>query len=151
MELDRSAFAWHNAELDQMAATLSFEDTSYYSKYLAHTYPYFEKFMIDYENKGTYWARSKDNVAIEVGFRSGWHMANFHDLEHALIGYFSTANYYGDDIVLHFAFNKKISPEKTIVKPYHYDAKVKEITKFEFDNPIFSNLIKTQVIFDKIN
>ncbi len=151
LELDRSAFAWHNTELDQMAATLSFEDTSLYSKYLQHTYPYFEKYMIDHNNKGTYWARSEDEVVIEVGFRSGWHMANFHDLEHALIGYLSTANYYGDDIELYFAFKQKINPEKEIVQPYHYNAEIEEIIKSEFKNPLLSNLTKTKVTFDRIN
>ncbi|MBE9489036.1 MAG: hypothetical protein IMY67_01970 [Bacteroidetes bacterium] len=151
LELDRSAFAWHNAELDQMAATLSFEDTSYYSKYLEHTYPYFEKYMIDYENKGTYWARLEDGEVVKLGFRSGWHMANFHDLEHALIGYLSTANYYGDDIELHFAFDQNINPENEKVKPYHYDAEVREMNKSEFKNLLLSNLSKTKVIFDRIN
>lgn len=150
LEIDRSAFAWHNAELDQMTATLSFEDSTFYSKYLKYTYPYFERYMIDHENKGTYWARLEDGKPLELGFRSGWHMANFHDLEHALIGYLSTANYHGDDIELFFAFDKNIELESETINPYHYNADVNEIKKFKFDNPMFSNLVKTKVIFDKI-
>jgi len=151
LELDKGLFAWHNAELDQMAATLSFKDTTFYSKYLLQTYTYFEKNMIDHKNKGTYWGRSDEGNVIEIGFRSGWHMANFHDMEHALIGYLSTANYFGEDIKLYFAFNKNVVLEKSIIKPYYYNAEIKKLKQTKFDDPILSELIKTQVIFNKIN
>jgi mannose/cellobiose epimerase-like protein (N-acyl-D-glucosamine 2-epimerase family) len=151
LELDKSLFAWHCSELDQMAATLSFKDTTFYSKYLKQTFPYFEKNMIDSENKSTYWGRSAEGNIIEIGFRSGWHISNFHDMERALIGYLSTANYYGDDIKLYYAFNKNNTPENTIIKPYYYDAEIKELNKYKFNNPILSNLVKYHVIFDKIN
>ena len=151
MELDKSIFAWHCAELDQMAATLSFRDTSIYTTYLKQTYSYFEEKMIDHTNKGTYWGRSAEGDIIEVGFRSGWHMANFHDMEHALIGYLSTAHYFGDDIKLYFAFGKRIDPETSVIKPYYYAAEIRELKQMEFDTPVFSDLVKTQVIFDNIH
>ncbi|TNE56936.1 MAG: hypothetical protein EP344_11670 [Bacteroidetes bacterium] len=150
LKLDRNTMAWHQAELDQMAATLSFEDTVFYSRYLVHTYPYFEEYMIDHKNGGTYWGRMEDGKILEVGFRSGWHMANFHDLEHALIGYLSTANYYGDAITLYYAFDRTVDPENEKVKPYHYYAPILEIERSDFQDPLLSGLTKMKVIFGTI-
>ena len=72
-------------------------------------------------------------------------------MEHALIGYLSTANYFGEDIKLYFAFNKNVVLEKSIIKPYYYNAEIKKLKQTKFDDPILSELIKTQVIFNKIN
>ncbi|NMM47755.1 AGE family epimerase/isomerase [Marinigracilibium pacificum] len=150
-DLDKSIMTWHQAELDQMAATLSFSDTSFYSKYLIKTYPFFEKKLVDPINKGTFWGRTAKGEIIEVGFRSGWHMANFHDMEHALIGYLSSSNYYGDPTNLYFAFLNSISPDSTIIKPYYYQGTIKEISISPFNNYSLSELTKTRITFTDVH
>lgn len=149
--LDKNIMSWHCDELDQMAATLSFQDTSYYSKYLKQTYSYFEKNMINHTVGGTHAGRTALGEILDLGFRTGWHAANFHDLEHALIGYLSTANYFGDDIVLYYAFEELKIPNKSKIQPYHYNAEIKDISSQSFKNTSFGNLSKQKISFGNIH
>jgi len=149
--LDKTIMTWHCDELDQMAATLSFLDTSYYSKYLKQTYVFFEKYMVNYAVGGTHLGRTESGEILDLGFRTGWHMANFHDLEHALVGYLSTANYYGDNIELYFAFDKARMPNKDKIKPFQYQADIVGISSEPFDNVTLEGLSKTKITFDKIH
>jgi len=150
LAMDKGIFAWVFAELNQMCATLSLGDNSLYTDYLVYTYPYWEEKMIDYKYKETYWGRDAKDEVIDVGFKVGFHRSGFHSLEHALIGYLSTSNYYDDEINLYYAFNKLAKPEANRIKPYYYNAKIKSTTESNFKNDLFKNLIKTKVTFENI-
>ena len=150
LALDKNIMTWEFDELDQMAATLSFQDISYYSNYLKQTYPYFEKFLINHTVGGTHMGRTASGEIGDLGFRTGWHFGNFHDIEHALIGYFSTANYYNDNIELYFAFKKEAMPGKDKINPYHYQAEIISITSEPFENERFEGLSRTKVTLRNI-
>ncbi len=148
LALDKNIMTWEFDELDQMTATLSFHDTSYYSKYLKQTYMYYEEYMINHTVGGTYLGRSESG--LDLGFRTGWWFSNFHDLEHALLGYFSTANYYGDNIKLYFAFDKKKMPDKHKINPYHYQAEIANIKSEPFHDERLEEFARTKVSFNSI-
>ena len=142
LKKDPAILGFQYMELDQMAATLSFSDTSIYSQYLKYTYPYFEKNLLDYG------ALTADGEPISFGFKVGWFAGNFHNMEHALIGYLSTANYHNDDIILYYAFAN--DPIKEKIQPYHYDADIVDLISSEFQDSNLDGLTKTTVTFRNI-
>lgn len=143
--------SWIYAELDQMAATLSFQDTSIYSKYLKKTYNFWDENFLDYDQKGVYFAvdeYGQPNKMIPKAF----HWRNgYHTLEHALVGYISSCNYYGQDITLYYAFEKQFLPEKNQIRPYYFRAEIKSMEELSFVNPVFVDFQKTKVVFRNVN
>jgi len=150
LTLDKGCLSWQHDEMDQMASTMSFSDTTYYSKYLKNTFTYFQQYMINYEVGGTHFGRTEFGEIVNIGFRTGWHMSNFHDLEHALIGYLATSNYFKEDFELYYAFDKNYMPADNKIQPYHYSANIKnkEISFFKNDN--FKNLNLVKITFSNI-
>lgn len=150
LRIGKNKVWWNYAELDQMAATLSLRDTTLYSKYLKQTYKYWEKNMIDYENKEVYFLLDEEGKPNDLGLKTCHWKNGFHSLEHALIGFLSTSNYLNDEIPLYFAFEKDAKPVKSKIKPYYYNADIINYEESEFSNPLLDNLQKAKVTFHKI-
>jgi len=150
LTLDKGCLSWQYDELDQMASTLSFSDTTYYSKYLKNTFKYFKQYMINYEAGGTHFGRAESGEIVNIGFRTGWHLSNFHDIEHALIGYLASSNYHKEDFVLYYAFDKSFMPADNKIQPYHYSASIKNKEISTFSNMTLSNLNLVKVTFSNI-
>jgi len=152
LNLNRNDNWWGHAELDQMTATLSLADTSLYSKYLKQTYDYWEKHMIDHEFKETWLGLDEDGIPLFPDLPKAFHWKNgFHSLEHALIGYLSTANYYGENPTLYYAFKKDGQPESQKIKPYYYNADIEQLSTEDFERDYFGGLQKTKVIFKNLH
>jgi len=150
LAIDEKIFWWAFAELDQMTATLSYKDSTLYSKYLAYTYPYWQKQMIDHEYKEVFWGRESNEDVIELGFKVGVFKSGYHSLEHALIGYLSTSNYYGDDMTLYYVFDKSKIPDIKRVNPYYYKAEIVNIEESDFESAQFKGQLKMKVTFKNI-
>jgi mannose/cellobiose epimerase-like protein (N-acyl-D-glucosamine 2-epimerase family) len=131
--IDKSSSWWVYAELDQMTATLSLKDTSYYSGK--------ETWLALDENGQPF-----DNLSKALHWKNG-----YHSLEHALIGHLSTANYFGEDVSLYYAFSKMNQPDSSRINPYYYPGDISSISKEEFDSEIFSDLEKTKIVFENIH
>ena len=142
---------WSFAELDQMAATLSFADTALYTIYLKNTYRYWQENMIDHENKETHLLLDESGNPIDTGLKKLHWKNGFHSLEHALIGFLSTSSYYGDETPLYFAFKKDTKPVRSKVKPYYYNGDIITYEESEFSDAVFSDFQKTRVIFQNIH
>ncbi|MEH6535919.1 MAG: AGE family epimerase/isomerase [Psychroserpens sp.] len=151
LTISKTKVWWNYAELDQMAATMSLADTTFYTNYLKKTYKYWQENMIDSKNKETYLVLDEFGNPIDLGLKTCHWKNGFHSLEHALIGFLSTANYYGDEIPLYFAFKKDKKPERRKVKPYYFNANIIKYEESEFSNVLFNNFQKTKVIFQNIN
>lgn len=141
---------WIFAELDQMAATLSFRDTTMYSTYLKQTYKYWDKHFIDKENKETWMALYDDGKVVSKFGKAGMYKNAYHSLEHALIGYFSTANYYNTDITLYFAFEKGVDMTNHEVNPYYYSAEITGSKEFDFTDESLGEFQGREVVFKNI-
>lgn len=148
LDRDANIFGFQYMELDQMAATMSFSDTSIYSNYLKYTYPYFEEHMIDYKYKGLNDALTANGKPDMLGFKAGWFGGNFHGMEHALIGYLSTANFNEQDIELYYAFAQ--DPGRDKIEPYHYTADIVEIETSDFQDSNLDGLTKNKITFQNI-
>jgi hypothetical protein len=101
-----------------MAATLSFNNSAYYENYLSRTYRYFDRVHIDRVNGSTHLFTDEKGEPIDLGFKTGWHISNFHILEHALIGYLSTSSYEQKPVNLYYAFRNDIAPDNSKIQPY---------------------------------
>lgn len=151
LNISKNKVWWNYAELDQMAATMSLADTTFYTKYLKKTYKYWQEKMIDSKNKETYFLLDEFGNPIDIGLKVCHWKNGFHSLEHALIGFLSTSNYYGDEIPLYFAFKKHDKPTKSKIKPYYFNGDIIKYEESEFSNVLFNDLQKTKVIFQNIN
>lgn len=151
LNISKNKVWWNYAELDQMAATLSFADTTFYTTYLKNTHKYWQEKMIDLENKETYLLLDELGTPIDLGYKILHWKNGFHSLEHALIGFLATSNYYGNEVPLYFAFKKDDKPERSKVKPYYYKGDIINYEESEFANILFNDLQKTKVIFEHIN
>ena len=141
---------WIYAELDQMCATLSFNDTTLYSKYLSQTYKYWNDFFIDKVNKEVWNSLNENNEPDKSLPKIHLWKNGYHSLEHALIGYLSTSNYSKNKITLFYAYNKKIIVDKTKINPYYFKADIIDLKQSYFVTPALESLQKTTVIFDNI-
>lgn len=144
-EKDMSIFTWAYNELDQMTATLSLADTGYYSRFLHEAYANYEKLLIDPVNKGAYSALDANDQVIELGFRTGWFLGDFHVMEHAFIGQLGDAHYYGDTLDLHFAFKEDQRLSFNRIQPYTYTGRVASKEEGDFDSELLEGLRKTKV------
>lgn len=142
---DLGIFTWAYNELDQMAATLSLADTSYYSRFLHEAYTNYEKLLIDPVNKGAYSGLDENDQVIELGFRAGWFLGDFHVMEHAFIGQLADAHYYGDTLELHYAFKDDQRLNFNRIQPYTYTGRVTAKEEGDFDSTLLERLRKTKV------
>ena len=150
LTIEKSTSWWSYAELDQMTATLSLQDTILYSKYLKQTYNYWGQNIIDHENKEVYFSIDEEGNPVDLGLKTCHWKNGFHSLEHALIGFLSTHNYNDEDINLYYAFEKNKFPEERKIKPYYYDGKIKSKSVTTFGTSMFNKLSKVKVTFEKI-
>lgn len=151
LTLSKGTVWWSHAELDQMAASLSLSDTSLYSKYLKQTYPYWEKHMIDHEYKETWLGLDEQGHPKFSDLPKAFHWKNgFHSLEHALIGYLSSTNYYNENATLYYAFEKGSQLESYKIKPYYFTADIEDISTSGFSTEDFINMQKTKVVFKNL-
>ena len=142
---------WSHTELDQMAATLSFADTSLYSKYLKQTYSYWEDHMIDHDYKETWLGLDELGLPKFESVPKAIHWKNgFHSLEHALIGYLSTANYHGTEATLFYAFQKEHEPVPQKIRPYYFNADIEKVSRSNFEHGDFDGLSKTKIVFKNL-
>ena len=151
LTIDKGSFWWTYAELDQMCATLSFSDTSLYTSYLSQTYIHWQDRFIDKINGETWLGLDENNEPIELLLKASHWKNGYHSLEHALIGYLSTANYFNEKITLYYAFNKATKINNDKILPYYYNAEIISLSKTGFTDVIFNNLQNTKVVFDKIS
>jgi hypothetical protein len=150
LELGRFKIAWVYAELDQMAATLSLEDPTLYSRYLEKTYDFWEKTFIDHEHKGLFMAVDEVGQPLDSIPKVN-HWANgYHALEHALVGYLSTAQYHGDEIVLYYAFGEGVDPASEELGPYFFDADAARVDRSVFASPRLEGMQRIQVVFKEV-
>jgi len=148
LAVDKSKIWWGYAELDQMAATLSLQDSSIFEKYLVKTYKFWESKMIDHINGELYIGLDEQNNRfLSFGLKTFHWKNGFHSLEHALIGHLSSANYYKNEVDLFFAFSKNINKEEITIRPYYFAGNIIDMDNSDFENPLFKNLSKTKVTF----
>ena len=107
--------------------------------------------MIDLEYKEVHFLLDENGNSVDLGLKTCHWKNGFHSLEHALIGYLSTSNYFDNDIVLYYAFSKSNLLEKNKINPYYYKADIKNISKSEFNNALLKDMQKTKVIFKNVN
>lgn len=150
LALNTSIGTWEFCELDQMAATLSFNNPTFYETYLERTYDYYDRVHFDHQNGNTYLFTDENGKPIDIGIKTGWHISNFHILEHALIGHLSTNNYLQKPVNLYYAFKKDNAIEDEKIQPYHYSADILEKEKLKFDNNHLSDYQKIKVTFSNI-
>lgn len=149
--LDKGKIWWAYAELDQMAATLSFQDTSLYSKYLIQTYEFWSDNLIDVEHKEVWFGTDELGEVIFNTLPKAIHWKNgYHSLEHALIGYLSTSKFYNEKTELYFAFKKGKKPEVHKIRPYYYDGNIEKLSENSFKNALLNDLQLTKVHFKNI-
>ena len=141
---------WEFCELDQMAATLSFNNATYYEKYLSKTYTYYDRVHIDRANGNTHLFTDESGKPIDLGIKTGWHISNFHILEHALIGYLSTLNYSQKPMTLYYAFQNELTIADSEIQPYHYSADILKKEESKFANSQFEQMNKVKVTFSNI-
>lgn len=152
LALNKSDVWWSHAELDQMTATLSLADTSLYSKYLKQTYPYWEQHMIDHEFKETWLGLDEQGRPQFPDLPKAFHWKNgFHTLEHALIGYLSTAHYHNKNARLYYAFQKGNRPVPKKIRPYYFSADIGNVSVSNFEQEEFAGLKKTRVVFKNLH
>lgn len=149
-EKDLGIFTWAYNELDQMTATLSLEDTSYYSRFLHEAYANYEKLLIDPINKGAYVALDADDKVLDVGYRAEWFLANFHVMEHAFIGQLADAHYHDEPLILYFAFKDDQRLSFNRIQPYTYIARVDTKEEGDFEDRQLERFRRTTVTFGNI-
>jgi len=149
-EKDLGIFTWGYNELDQMTATLSLGDTSYYPRFLHEAYSNYEKLLIDTVYKGAYSARDENDQVLDIGFRSGWFLADFHVMEHAFIGLLGDAHYYREPLELHYAIKAGQRVSMTRIHPYTYSGSITSKSESAFDAPELEGLKRTQVTFEQL-
>ena len=147
---DEGNLWWVYTELDQMAATLSLKDTTLYSTYLKRTYDYWEDKFIDEKHKETWLALYDNGKPVTTIGKAGIYKNAYHSLEHALVGYLSTANYYKNDIILYYAFKKGKKPENRIINPYYFNAEINEVKEYAFKDSLLDDLKCFKLSFNNI-
>ncbi|MBL8232165.1 MAG: AGE family epimerase/isomerase [Bryobacterales bacterium] len=125
-ELDRSKSWWIYAELDQFAATLSIKDPLMRTKYLAGTYDFWRKYMVD-PNFGEVWSTVDGDTFLPVGdLPKQWPWKNgYHSLEHALIAYITGAAAEGQPLTLHYGF--AVDRRQEDVHPYFFHGRIANV------------------------
>ncbi|NET66214.1 MAG: N-acyl-D-glucosamine 2-epimerase [Moorea sp. SIO1G6] len=128
---------WVYAELDQMAGTLSLEDSSYVDKYLKSTVNWWLKNMVDHTNHGVWnlltWPTLEKQLPKQYHWKNG-----FHSHEHALVGYITSQANQGEKVKLYFA--RKKGKEKENIKPYYYTGEIVDINRSPMPSITDSNL-----------
>jgi len=94
---------WIYAELDQLAATLALEDPAQ-GRYLARTYAYWMRFMVDPAGHEIYaWVDGRTNKGSEGPKIHQW-KSGYHSAEHALVSYLTSQALHGRPFTLFYAF-----------------------------------------------
>ncbi|NEP52763.1 MAG: N-acyl-D-glucosamine 2-epimerase [Moorea sp. SIO3C2] len=137
---------WIYAELDQVAGTLSLENSSYVDKYLKSTVNWWFKHMVDHTNHGI-WHKVIWPTLENKGFKQ-WKWKNgFHSYEHALVGYITTQATQGEKVKLYFA--RKEGKENKGIRPYYNTGKIEKVNKKPLQSIPEMNQI--EVSFTEIN
>ena len=148
LAIDKSKIWWSYAELDQMAATLSLQDTSVFGKYLLKTYKFWESEMIDHQNGELFLGLDEQNKRIDSFDLKIFHWKNgFHSLEHALIGYLSSVSFHNEEVELYYAFNRSINQKGITIRPYYFEGHITDMEYSDFKNPLFRDMFITKVKF----
>jgi len=115
---------WVYTELDQMAATLSLEDSSYIDKYLKSTVNWWLENMVDHQNHEVWnkltWPELTPKLPKQYQWKNG-----FHSHEHVVVGYITAQATQNQPVTLYFA--RKQGQENDGIRPYYYTGKVTEI------------------------
>jgi hypothetical protein len=116
--LDLSKEWWIYAELDQFAATMALKDQEL-SRYLERSYDYWFRFLVD-PGVGEVWNTVDGTTHRPTGSNAKQHPWKnaYHSLEHALVGYITSAQLHGQPVDLYFAF--KQAPVEDEIRPYFY-------------------------------
>jgi len=116
--LDMGKEWWIYAELDQLAATLALTDPAQ-GRYLAKTYDYWLRFMVDHAQHEIYaWVDGRDNKG-SPGLKIHAWKSGYHSSEHALVSYMTSQALHGRPVTLFYAF---ASPDPG-VRPYFFSAR----------------------------
>ena len=91
-----------------------------------------------------------DGKPVTTIGKAGIYKNAYHSLEHALVGYLSTANYYKNDIVLYYAFKKGKKPENSKINPYYFNAEIDEIKEYGFKDNSLDDLQCFKLSFNNI-
>ena len=133
---------WIYAELDQIAATLALADPAY-ARYLASTYGYWLKYMVDraqYEVWGWVGGDNQPSRGPKIHqWKNGYHSA-----EHALVAYVTTQAIQKKPVTLYYAFKAPT----IAVRPYFYSGKVLDSRAEPL--PGFPGLQRTKIVFSEI-
>ncbi len=117
---------WILCELDQTSATFALAEPEF-AKYLPNTWKYWTEYMVDKEHHEI-WHLVKADGKPDKTFPKQHAWKNMmHTTEHALVGYITAGELYGQPVELYFAWIDK--PEDETMKPYVYDATIDSITE----------------------
>jgi mannose/cellobiose epimerase-like protein (N-acyl-D-glucosamine 2-epimerase family) len=117
---------WIYAELDQFAGSLAMTDPMA-ARYLPNTHNYFLTYFPD-KRYGEIWTTIDGNTNLPLNDQpKAWPWKNaYHSLEHAMVGYITSQQIFGEPVTLYYNFKSK--PEDGTIRPYYYSARIESLT-----------------------
>lgn len=117
---EESSSLFPYAEMDQLVATVNLSDTTYERKLAAACRYYFREY-VDHEYGGIWLGVSALGDGWTAPKARPW-KSGFHESEHCLVGYVTSAGRRGEKLLLYYAFAAMPRPE--LVQPYYFNATV---------------------------
>ena len=115
---------WILCELDQTTGTFAMTEPDF-AKYLPSTWKYWKEYMVDKESHGIWHLVTADGKPDKTVPKQHSWKNMMHTTEHALVGYITASEIYGQPVELYFAWKQK--PEDVTIRPYVYDAVIESI------------------------
>jgi mannose/cellobiose epimerase-like protein (N-acyl-D-glucosamine 2-epimerase family) len=109
---------WMYAELNQFAATMALQDIAQ-ARYLPPASEYYFKHFVD-PQYGEVWTgvdAATNQPITDLPKAWPWKSA-YHSVEHALVGYITAQQLYGQPVTLHYAFD--MTPQSQSIQPYFF-------------------------------
>jgi mannose/cellobiose epimerase-like protein (N-acyl-D-glucosamine 2-epimerase family) len=116
---------WVYNELNQFTASFALENSSL-TFYLPQTINYWFTYFVDQEY-GEVWSEVNGLTNQPLNkMPKQWPWKNgFHSFEHALVGYITASQLYGESVSLHYAFQEM--PSIDMIHPYFYRGRIDKI------------------------
>ncbi len=125
-QIDINKSWWIYAELDQFAGSLAMTDPMA-AKYLPNTHNYFFQYFPD-KRYGEIWTTIDGKTNLPLNDQpKAWPWKNaYHSLEHALVGYITSQQIFGEAVTLYYNFQSR--PAEATIRPYYYSARIESLT-----------------------
>ena len=123
---------WIYNELDQFAMTMTLSDPAF-ARYLEKTTQYYFTYFVDPAH-GEIWSQldARTNKPAEGSLPKSWPWKSaYHSFEHALVGYITAQQYYGQPVTLYYAFAEQ--PAEQDIQPYFFRGDIEGITVESID------------------